>query len=186
MPQPVIEYLSAPVPLLVGLPSVLLKKNNIDYQNFEDDINEDLNWVNIDDESESLWGSEIPFPYCGGLKERIRQDYDFIRGYTMNLVEHQNDEIDQKVKNIVDVIKDAIFETFIAPIPCSIGFNNFEESSSKFPKEIKSPRTQSIINKIEMADIHFDNSADQKFFSEFYYSLMFQTFLEEYTKPGNN
>jgi len=71
MPQPVIEYLSAPVPLLVGLPSVLLKKNNIDYQNFEDDINEDLNWVNLDDESESLWGSQIPFPYCGGLKERI-------------------------------------------------------------------------------------------------------------------
>jgi len=63
MPQHVIEYLSAPVPLLVGLPSNLVEINKIDYQNFEADMAEDLNWVNLDDESQSKWNSEMTLPF---------------------------------------------------------------------------------------------------------------------------
>lgn len=59
-----------------------------------------------------------------------------------------------------------------------------EESKSKFPPEAKSPRTQERMSKIQLSDIKIDNTVDDKFFKEFYHSLMFQTFLEEFNKPG--
>lgn len=64
MPQPVLEYLSAPVPLLVGLPNQLLTKNKIDYFDPVTDFDDELNWINLDDEDKTLWkGSDHPIPF---------------------------------------------------------------------------------------------------------------------------
>jgi hypothetical protein len=118
MPQPVLDYLSAPVPLLVGLPTQLLRNNKIDYFDATCDLNEEINWVNLDDENYTLWkGENFPLPYCSNLKELIREDYEFIREHNKNLVEYQVEEVDKRVKSIVDKIREAIFDNFIKPIP---------------------------------------------------------------------
>lgn len=102
MPQHVVEYLTAPVPLLVGLPSNLVTLNKINFEDPESEMDEDLNWVNLDNEHESRWCSDIILPFCSGLEEKIREDYDFVRSYPKSLIEHQSDEIDTKVQKIVD------------------------------------------------------------------------------------
>ena len=130
MPQAVLEYLCAPVPLLVGLPLQLLQVNNIDYFLPHDQLGDDLNWVNLDDENFNLWRSEegndfdsqvfdadIPIPHLGGLKDKIREDYEFVRNSKKNLIEYQDEEINTKVVKIVEEIKDTIFDYFIKPIP---------------------------------------------------------------------
>lgn len=118
MPQHVIDYLSAPVPLLIGLSTQLLRNNKLDYFDATCDLNEEINWINLDDEHYSLWGTEdFPIPHLSGLKENIQDDYEFIRNHSKNLVEYQNDEVDRKVKNIANVIRETIYEHFIKPLP---------------------------------------------------------------------
>jgi len=182
MPKSVLEYLSAPVPLLVGLPTQLLRNNNIDYFDKNADLNEEMNWVNLDDENYSLWNcDDFTIPHLADLKSAIKQDYDFIHNINKNLVEYQDEEVDRRVKNIVDLIRNSIFEHFVIPIPCSMDYADFD-NNQKFNKEMPSPRSMVPTSSVELKDFKFKDNRDKDFFSEFYFSLMFQTFLEEYTK----
>jgi len=80
MPQPVLDYLSAPVPLLIGLSAQLLDKNKINYFDPDQDLNQEINWVHLDNESNCLWNKDdFAMPYLSNLKGRIRKDYESIR-----------------------------------------------------------------------------------------------------------
>ena len=59
-------------------------------------------------------------------------------------------------------------------------YANFE-NENKFGREVPSPRSMQMSN-VKLSDFKFDAPEDKEFFSEFYYTLMFQTFVEEYTK----
>lgn len=121
LPQPVIDYLSAPVPLLIGVSSLLLENNNINYHESASDVGEETNWVHLDDERLSLWNSgDFPIPHLSGLRERIAKHYEFIRKHNKNLLEYQNDDIDYKVQLITDNIRETIFEYFIRQLPLGI------------------------------------------------------------------
>lgn len=129
LPQSVVDYLSAPVPLLIGVSSLLLQNNNIDYFDSASDVGEETNWVHLDDESLSLWNSgDFPIPYLSGLRERISKHYEFIRKHNKNLLEYQNDDVDYKVQLITDNIRETIFEYFIRQLP--LGIKDVYEVSS--------------------------------------------------------
>ena len=182
MPQLVIEYLSAPVPLLVGMTSQLMRQNKLDYFDATWDLNEEINWVNLSDENYTLWqGDEIIIPFCSNLKEVIREDYEFIRSYKKNLVEHQNDDIEVRVTNIVNRVRDSIFENFIAPTHLSDFDFGSGRNETKFNKEMPSPRSRKL-QKTTLRDLKFDHKSDQVFFNEFFDTLMFQSFLEQNTE----
>ena len=121
LPQAVVDYLSAPVPLMIGVSSVILENNNINYFESSANIGEETNWIHLDDESQSLWNSgEFPIPYLWGMRDKIDRHYQSIRKHNKNLLEYQNDDVDNKVQSITSIIRDTIFETIIKQLPIGI------------------------------------------------------------------
>ena len=161
MPQPVLDYLSAPVPLLIGLSSKLLKNNKINYFDPGQDLNEEINWIDLDDYSKSLW-NRVDFtpPYLSNLKERIKKDYEFIRSFKKNLMELQSDEVYKKVISIADSIRSSLMEHFLSILPAEID----------------------TTEPIRTQDLQFNDESDKEFFDEFRHTLMFNTYINDACK----
>lgn len=158
MPQPVLDYLSAPVPLLIGLSAKLLESNSINYFEPNDDLNDEINWIHLDNEKSSLWNKDdFRMPYLSNLKERISEDYEFIRCFKKNLVEVQSDIIYEKVQNIANTIRETLFTHFIQILPAVM---NTEEP-------------------LNLSELEFKDESDRAFFEEFYYTLMYTSYIND-------